>query len=86
MGQDVSSPFDDVAVPTRSGLPRVRRIDVVSRRIAPSSILHAFYQQHPGIGLDVVALLNADATSALAEVAAGTLDSVHDTRWRTPRP
>src|SRR5882724_8994968 len=36
---------------------RALRIDVVSRRIAPASILHAFYQQHPDIELDVVALL-----------------------------
>ncbi|GAA1940837.1 LysR family transcriptional regulator [Amycolatopsis minnesotensis] len=54
---------------------RALRIDVVSRRVAPATILHAFYQQHPGIDLDVVALLNADAASALAEVAAGTLDA-----------
>jgi DNA-binding transcriptional LysR family regulator len=54
---------------------RALRIDVVSRRIAPAGILHAFYQQHPGIELDVVALTNADAASALAEVSAGTLDA-----------
>jgi DNA-binding transcriptional LysR family regulator len=54
---------------------RALRIDVVSRRIAPAGVLHAFYQQHPGIELDVVALLNADAAAALAEVGAGTLDA-----------
>lgn len=54
---------------------RALRIDVVSRRIAPSHLLHAFYQQHPGIELDVVALTNADAATALAEVGAGTLDA-----------
>ncbi|MCU1682967.1 MAG: transcriptional regulator, LysR family [Amycolatopsis sp.] len=54
---------------------RALRIDVVSRRIAPSAILHAFYQQHPDIQLDVVTLLNADAASALAEVGSGTLDA-----------
>jgi DNA-binding transcriptional LysR family regulator len=54
---------------------RALRIDVVSRRIAPAGILHAFYQQHSGIELDVVALTNADAASALAEVSSGTLDA-----------
>jgi DNA-binding transcriptional LysR family regulator len=68
---------------------RALRIDVVSRRIAPASILHAFYQQHPDIELDVVALLNADAASALAEVSAGTLDatfrSLRDSARNVPR-
>lgn len=54
---------------------RALRIDVLGRRIAPSTILHAFYQQHPDIDLDVVTLTNADAPSAMAEVAAGTLDA-----------
>lgn len=54
---------------------RALRIDVVSRRIASANVLHAFYQQHPGIELDVVALLNAGAPAALAEVSAGTLDA-----------
>jgi DNA-binding transcriptional LysR family regulator len=54
---------------------RALRIDVVSRRIAPSTILHAFYQQHPDIELDVVTLPHADAASAVAEVSAGTLDA-----------
>jgi DNA-binding transcriptional LysR family regulator len=68
---------------------RALRIDVVSRRIAPAGILHAFYQQHPDIELDVVALLNADAASALAEVGAGTLDatfrSLRDSARNVPR-
>jgi DNA-binding transcriptional LysR family regulator len=68
---------------------RALRIDVVSRRIASASVLHAFYQQHPDIELDVVALLNADAASALAEVGAGTLDatfrSLRDSARNVPR-
>src|SRR6266568_2832351 len=68
---------------------RALRIDVVSRRIAPANVLYAFYQQHPGIELDVVALLNADAATALAEVGAGTLDatfrSLRDTAGKVPR-
>jgi DNA-binding transcriptional LysR family regulator len=54
---------------------RALRVDVVSRRIAPSGVLHAFYQQRPGIELDVVALTSADAVAAMAEVGAGTLDA-----------
>jgi DNA-binding transcriptional LysR family regulator len=68
---------------------RALRVDVVSRRIAPAGVLHAFYQQHPGIELDVVGLLNTDAASALAEVGAGTLDatfrSLRDTARKVPR-
>ncbi|MFI6363002.1 LysR family transcriptional regulator [Nocardia sp. NPDC050630] len=54
---------------------RALRIDVVARRIAPSTILHAFYQQNPEIELDVVTLTNFDAESALAEISAGTIDA-----------
>jgi DNA-binding transcriptional LysR family regulator len=50
-------------------------VDVVGRRIAPANILHAFYQQHPDIDLDVVTLTGVEAGSALAEVSAGTLDA-----------
>jgi DNA-binding transcriptional LysR family regulator len=68
---------------------RALRVDVVSRRIAPAGILHDFYQQHPGIELDVVALLNTDAPAALAEVGAGALDatfrSLRDCARRVPR-
>lgn len=54
---------------------RALRIDVVNRRTAPASVLREFYQQHPDIELDVVALTYADATAAMAEVGAGTLDA-----------
>ncbi|MGW6375936.1 LysR family transcriptional regulator [Rhodococcus sp. NPDC055112] len=64
---------------------RALRIDVVARRIAPSTILHAYYQQHPGIELDVVTLVNADAASALAEVGAGTLDATFRSLRATAR-
>ena len=54
---------------------RALRVDVVSRRIAPSGVLRAFYQERPGIELDVVALTSADTAAATAEVGAGTLDA-----------
>lgn len=67
---------------------RALRIDVVGRRIAPSNLLRAFYQQHPDIELDVVALTHTDAASALAEIGAGTLDatfrSLRDTAGKVP--
>ncbi|HEY4017133.1 MAG TPA: LysR family transcriptional regulator [Pseudonocardiaceae bacterium] len=53
---------------------RALRIDVVNRRTAPSNLLHAFYRENPDIDLDVVTL-TGDATSALAEVGAGTVDA-----------
>jgi DNA-binding transcriptional LysR family regulator len=54
---------------------RALRIDVVSRRIATAGVLHAFYQQHPDIDLDVVAMVTTDAPTAMAEVIAGTVDA-----------
>ncbi|MCT2582890.1 LysR family transcriptional regulator [Actinophytocola gossypii] len=54
---------------------RPLRVDVVSRRVAPGSVLQEFHHQHPGIDLDVVTLVNANAEAALAEVAAGTVDA-----------
>jgi DNA-binding transcriptional LysR family regulator len=67
---------------------RALRIDVVNRRIAPSTILRDFYRQHPGIELEVVTLANLDATAALAEVSAGTVDatfrSLRDSAGRVP--
>lgn len=68
---------------------RALRIDVVNRRIAPATILHNFYQQHPDIELDVVALSYADAPAAIVDVAAGTVDatfrSLRDEAGRVPR-
>lgn len=54
---------------------RALRIDVVSRRIAPSTVLYAFYRQYPDIELDVVTLTNFDADAALAEIGSGTVDA-----------
>ncbi|MEV0706536.1 LysR family transcriptional regulator [Nocardia aurea] len=54
---------------------RALRIDVVSRRIVTAGVLHSFYQQHPGIELDVVTLTHLEAEQALAEVSAGTVDA-----------
>ncbi|MFE0026481.1 LysR family transcriptional regulator [Amycolatopsis sp. NPDC059021] len=67
---------------------RALRVDVVSRRVAPSTVLRAFYQEHPDIELDVVALTNADTPSALAEVSGGAVDatfrSLRDFGLRAP--
>jgi DNA-binding transcriptional LysR family regulator len=67
---------------------RPLRVDVIGRRIAPSNILQAFYQQHPDIELDVVTLTGVEAESALAEISAGTLDatfrSLRDSAGKVP--
>ncbi|MDA3642514.1 LysR family transcriptional regulator [Saccharopolyspora indica] len=67
---------------------RALRVDVVSRRVAPGTALHAFHQQHPDIELDVVTLVNSTADAALAEVATGTIDatfrSLRDTHREVP--
>lgn len=54
---------------------RALRIDVVSRRIAPAVLLQDFHRAHPSIDLEVVALLDADVSGAVAAVEAGTIDA-----------
>lgn len=67
---------------------RPLRVDVVGRKVAPSNLLYDFYQQQPGIDLDVVTLNGVDAATALAEISAGTLDatfrSLRDSAGRVP--
>jgi DNA-binding transcriptional LysR family regulator len=67
---------------------RALRIDVVNRRTTPANLLHAFYQQHPAIELDVVTLTNVDTERVLAEIGAGTVDasfrSLRDTARKVP--
>jgi DNA-binding transcriptional LysR family regulator len=52
---------------------RALRVDVISRRIAPSLRLHDFHRTRPDLELDVVTLFDAD--TAIAAVAAGTIDA-----------
>lgn len=54
---------------------RALRVDVRNRRTAPATALHAFYQQHADIDLDVVVLPEDNVEAALAAVATGTLDA-----------
>lgn len=67
---------------------RALRVDVVSRRVAPGTSLHAFHQQRPDVELDIVALVNTTADDALAEVVGGTIDatfrSLRDIRPELP--
>jgi DNA-binding transcriptional LysR family regulator len=53
---------------------RALRVDVHSRRIAPSVLLQDFHRAHPRIELDVVTL-DADVHAATAAVEAGTIDA-----------
>jgi DNA-binding transcriptional LysR family regulator len=54
---------------------RALRVDVRNRRTAPATLLHAFYQQHRELDLDVVALPDLDLEAALTVVASGTVDA-----------
>ena len=52
---------------------RALRVDVVNRRGAAATVLRGFYERHPDIDLDVVALKDVD--SAADAVRAGTIDA-----------
>jgi DNA-binding transcriptional LysR family regulator len=52
---------------------RALRVDVISRRIAPTALLRGFHQARPETELDVVTLL--DAETAIAAVRSGTIDA-----------
>jgi len=67
---------------------RAMRIDVMNRRTSPANLLYAFYQQNPGIELDVVTLTGVGTGATLAEISAGTLDatfrSLRDSAGKVP--
>jgi DNA-binding transcriptional LysR family regulator len=52
---------------------RALRVDVIGRRLAPADVVRDFHRTHPGIGLDVVTLFDADA--AVAAVRSGDIDA-----------
>jgi len=52
---------------------RALRVDVISRRIAPTALLRGFHRAHPETELDVVTLF--DAETAIAAVRSGTIDA-----------
>ncbi|WP_436887082.1 LysR family transcriptional regulator [Nocardiopsis dassonvillei] len=72
--REVLRAVDRAASSVRPGA-RPLRVDVLSRRIAPAAALHRFHRAHPGAGLDVVALPDADAGTAAAELLAGRIDA-----------
>lgn len=53
---------------------RALRVDVVNRRIAAAVLLQDFYRLHADLDLDVVTL-DLDVNTAMAAVAAGTIDA-----------
>jgi hypothetical protein len=53
---------DRAATSVRPGR-RALRIDVLNRRTAPATPLHAFHQLHSGVDLDVVTLSDVHADS-----------------------
>jgi len=52
---------------------RALRVDVISRRIAPTALLRGFHRAHPKTELDVVTLFDAD--TAIAAVQSGAIDA-----------
>lgn len=54
---------------------RALRVDVLNRRTAPATALHAFHRLHAENGLDVVTLPDADLASAVAAVLEGVVDA-----------
>jgi len=54
---------------------RALRVDVLHRRIAPATRLHAFYQQNPRVDLDVVVLPDTSVEGALTAVVEGRVDA-----------
>ncbi len=54
---------------------RALRVDVISRQIAPASLLREFHAARPEVELDVVTLGGHTTPTAAAAVAAGTVDA-----------
>jgi DNA-binding transcriptional LysR family regulator len=52
---------------------RALRVDVLNSRIGPALVLREFHSAHPEVELDVVLLY--DGTTAMAALAAGTIDA-----------
>lgn len=72
--REVLRAVENAAAAVRPG-GRALRVDVLSRRIAPSAALHRFHRAHPDTGLDVVSLPDANADAAVAELLAGRIDA-----------
>jgi DNA-binding transcriptional LysR family regulator len=54
---------------------RALRVDVLNRRTAPATSLHAFHRRHPQVDLDVVTLPDANTDTALDAVLDGSVDA-----------
>lgn len=54
---------------------RALRVDVLNRRTAPATTLHAFHRRHPHVDLDVVTLPGVNTDSALDAVLGGDVDA-----------
>lgn len=54
---------------------RALRVDVLNRRTAPATALHAFHRSHPDVELDVVTLPDAHLDAAVAAVVGGSVDA-----------
>uniref|UniRef100_A0AAU3H264 LysR family transcriptional regulator n=1 Tax=Streptomyces sp. NBC_01401 TaxID=2903854 RepID=A0AAU3H264_9ACTN len=54
---------------------RALRVDVLNRSIAPAVALQGFYQENPGIDLDVVTLFTSGVDTAIEAVRTGEIDA-----------
>lgn len=82
--REVLRVIDRAAASVRPG-ERALRVDVLNRRIAPALVLRSFHRVHPTIDLDVVALPDADVTTAIDAVLAGSIDATFRSVPVSPR-
>ena len=54
---------------------RALRVDVISRRIAPGSLLRDFHGAHPDVELDVVTIAHAGVETVIEAVQSGEIDA-----------
>lgn len=64
---------------------RAFRVDVLNRRTAPATALHAFHRALPGHDLDVVTLPDADLGAVVDAVTEGRIDVTFRSVGRDPR-
>ncbi|GAA1522571.1 LysR family transcriptional regulator [Streptomyces albidochromogenes] len=72
--REVLRAVERAAASVRPG-ERALRVDVLGRRIAPALALRGFYESRPGTELDVITLVDANATRAAEAVRTGEIDA-----------
>jgi len=70
--RDLLAAEERAAASVRPGR-RALRVDVITRRIAPTALIREFHRTHPETELDIVTLFDAD--TAIAAVQSGAIDA-----------